>query len=232
MKHKNGIMVDGSLPSAGVTFYTRKGHTVIRAAKSHQPKRCTLKQFTLRERLSHNNSLWHVIRNTELITRPQFYAVAAKLPAVYLTREEHFGGFTLLMPGVPVACGTLPDVGCRLGRVDGTAALLTDLTPATFPAVRGERLQLVTVRQVCHASLPHLTVAVGEVGLEAFTLVDGRLALVDAAFGDADGGWALVRRRGAQCSSQRLVTAATAYLAYTTPAALQRAADSYGGLTG
>lgn len=40
--NKTGILVDGSFRSAGVTFYTRNGKTIVRCAKSRQPKRCTM----------------------------------------------------------------------------------------------------------------------------------------------------------------------------------------------
>jgi len=56
--------------------------------------------------------------------------------------------------------------------------------------------------------------------------------LVGDRYGEADRGWTLVRRRHKLCSTQTVVTAATAYQAYLTEEARQRAASSYGGLTG
>ena len=58
------------------------------------------------------------------------------------------------------------------------------------------------------------------------------MALTGDEYGDPMQGWALVRRRGTHCSTQRIVTACTAYRAYQTDAALLRAASSFGGLTG
>ena len=229
MKHKNGIKVDGSLPSAGVTLYTRQGQTIIRAATSHQPLRRTQQQFAQRERLAHNNNLWKVVKSTSFITYAQFCALAAKLPALYLTCMEHFEGYTLLLPGIPVACGTLPDIGQRLGSVEGSPALLTDLQPELLTAA--DRLVLVTLEQVCYGGQPQLAADSEAVPRTAFTVVDGRLALVDSRFGDDRFGWALVRRRRDLCSTQTVVTAATAYRQYLTPEARQRAAESYGGLT-
>lgn len=230
MKHKNGIKVDGSLPSAGVTFYTRQGQTIIRAAASRQPLRRTQKQFAQRERLAHNNNLWKAVRATGLITYAQFCALAAKLPALYLTWEEHNERYTLLLPGIPVACGTLPDIRLRLGDVEGTPALLTDLSPALLSSA--DHFVLVELEQVWFGPQPRLAAATEKVTPADFALVEGRLALVGDRYGDTNRGWVLVRRRHKRCSTQTVVTAATAYHSYLTEEALQRAATSYGGLTG
>jgi hypothetical protein len=133
------------------------------------------------------------------------------------------------MPGIPLACGTLPDIGQRLGSVEGSPALLTDQQPELLTA--GDRLVLVTLEQVCYGGQPRLAADSEAVPRTAFTVVDGRLALVDSRFGDDRFGWALVRRRRGLCSTQTVVTAATTYRHYLTPEALQRAAESYGGLT-
>ena len=44
-------------------------------------------------------------------------------------------------------------------------------------------------------------------------------------------GWALVRMDGDRCSSQGIVTRCTYYERFTTEEAMQKAAESYGGLT-
>ena len=229
MKNKTGILVNGSIKSAGITFFTRKGQTVVRSAKSRQPMRRTLAQFDVRERRAHATALWRVMRKQGMITYAQFCALAAKLPVLYLTHEEHFDGYTLLLPGIPVACGTLPDIGYRLGDVDGVPALLTDLVPSRL--ADGDRLMLVTLRQLVYGRQPQLTAEAREVMADDITVVGGCVALTGGDFGDIDRGWALVRRHGAQCSTQTVVTACRRYLAYTTDDALQRAAASYGGLT-
>ena len=51
-------------------------------------------------------------------------------------------------------------------------------------------------------------------------------------FSDEKKGWALVLVRGERCSPQTIVTHCTLYQEYMTEDALQKAADSYGGLTG
>ena len=68
-------------------------------------------------------------------------------------------------------------------------------------------------------------------GTLCMTVVDGRLALVGEEFADEMKGWALVKVVDDRCSSQTIVTRCTLYQQYTTEDALERAADSYGGLT-
>ena len=239
MKRKNnkGILVDGSLRSAGVTFFTRNGQTVVRTSASMQPERRTLAQFESRERMAHTLSLWHYLHDTcvplftlGLQPRSDFFALAAKLPALYLTQREHAAGAALLVPGIPVSSGTLPDIGYRLGTHDGQPALLTDMAARGLnPAA--DRYLLVTLVQQLQQGVPHLTAASEEVAPERFVVADEGLALVDPRFGDASCGWALVRRRGDRCSTQTVVTASTLYRAWLTDEALERAAASYGGLT-
>lgn len=233
--NKQGIMVNGSLAAAGVSFYTRWGQTIMRTALSRQPVRRTQKQFEQRERLAHNITLWKVIR---CVCRPLFTqggraydcfrTLATKLPALYITREEHFDGLALLLPGIPVSCGTLPDVAYRLGQVEGRPALLTDLTPALLGA---DDLLLVGLVYHRYGEQLKLEAEAEPVAVDDMVAAEGGLALVDARFGDSDSGWALVRRSGGRCSTQRLVTACLRHEAYRTPEALQRAAASYGGLT-
>ena len=158
-----------------------------------------------------------------------FRSLAAKLPAVYLTQRENALGIALLMPGIPVSCGTLTDINYSLGEAEASPALLTDLQAADLG--RDDSLLLVTLRQVVGHGVPRLEVRQRVVTTADFTVVEGRLALVDDIFADTSRGWALVRRRGALCSTQTVVTASTAYRAYQTDEALLRAAESYGGLT-
>ncbi len=236
MKNKTGIIVNGSIRTAGVTFYLRDGQTIARSSVSMQPRRCTIKQFINRQQLAHNRALWRELRGvcSPLMSdgrRPlaAFCALAAKLPPVCLTRNDHAAGAALLLPGIPVSCGTLPDIGCRLASVDGTPALLTDLSPDALSAA--DRLLLVALRQRTLGGVPRLVVDTEDIALADTRLVDNCIALVGDRYGDTACGWALVRRRADRCSSQRVVTLSTAYQAYLTPDALQRAADSYGGLT-
>ena len=152
-------MVDGRIKSAGVTFFTRGGKTIVRSATSRQPKRRTEKQFIKREGFAHNLSLWNTLSGTcdTLLTarsRPYdcFMSLGAKLPPVFLTRHENACGMALLMPGIPVSCGTLTDIVYRLGSVGSSPALLTSLMPDDMHG--DECLLLVTLRQILQGTVP------------------------------------------------------------------------------
>ena len=229
---KTGILVNGSIRSAGVTFYSKLGRTVVRSSVTQQPLRRTLKQFNARQRRIHATTLWRELGyyGAPLLTYREFCALAAKLPALYLTRDDHAAGAVLLLPGIPLSCGTLPDIHYHLGTLDGTPALLTDLQPASLDGA--DRLLLLTLRQLILSGTPRLQAFREEVALADCVLADSGLALTGERFGDVDCGWALVRCRGAQCSTQTVVTRSTRYRAYLTDDALRRATASYGGLTG
>lgn len=244
---RKGINVIGSIRSAGITFYDKNGQTITRSSTSRQPKRRTLKQFIARARLAHSISLWLALGNTckPLLTEGRyaydiFRSLAAKLPPVFLTQHEIAGGAALLLPATPVSCGTLPDIGYTLGEVEDSPALVTDLT---YDALEEEdSLQLVTLRQKTIRDKPTIAATSREVERSEFVVVDGHLALTGTEFADNMRGWALVRirntynrhkhRREMRCSTQKIVTRCTFYHQYQTPEALQRSADSYGGLTG
>lgn len=202
-------------------------------------------QFEQRERMAHCISLWQTLKSccSHLITqggRPYntFLSLASKLPPVYLTQLEIANGAALLQAGIPVACGTLPDIGCRLGTVDGRPALLTDLTPEGLGA---DELLLVSVSQYLDHGLPRLTAAARSVAPAEAVLEGGCLALTGDDYADTMRGWALVRVRRVyspkqrrcvtRCSTQTVVTRCTLAARYQTRDALLRAAGSYGGLT-
>ena len=63
------------------------------------------------------------------------------------------------------------------------------------------------------------------------TVVDGFYVLKDEEFADDMKGRALVDVVNDRCSPQTIVTRCTLYQQYTTEEALEKAADSYGGLT-
>ena len=237
MSKKHTINLNGSPRGAGLTFYEKNGRTVIRTSRSLQPRRQTRAQFKVRMRFLHTHTLWSALKDccTPFFTGSEgayrlFCRLAAKLPALYLTSYEYGCGAALLLPGTPVSCGTLPAVACRLGSWQGRPALLTDLEAEAL--ADGAQLWLVEARQTTDNGLPRLQVTRERIEPEALQPADDGLALVDDRFADADGGWALVLRKRGRCSTQTLVSAATAYRRYQTAAALQRAARSFGGLTG
>ena len=263
----NLVLPKGSLKKDGVTFYKRNGQTVMRSATTEQPRRNSRNQFVARQRLANNMGLWKALLEA---TKPlltggksnygRFCTLMRKMPVVFLTRDERRRGASLMLPGMPVSDGMLPDIEYRLGEVDGCPALLTSLRVSKHSATlvgalfgRGadlknsDRLDLYRLEQqqgVQGESLPKVRARV-----ETLTNADsenpqpfrdielrevhGRLALVGEVFGDEMKGWALVRRdaEDLRVSSQRIVTPCRLYEQYTTEEALQRSAESYGGLT-
>ena len=79
--------------------------------------------------------------------------------------------------------------------------------------------------------MPRVRFTMREVSWWDMTVVDGHLALVGEEFADEMKGWALVKVIDGRCSPQAIVTRCTLYQQYTTEDALERASDSYGGLT-
>lgn len=186
----------------------------------------------------------------------RFNSLMRKLPVAYLTKDEHHHDCTLLLPEMPVSDGVLPDIEYFLGEVGGRPALLTSLRLASHRSTmmgrlcaRGgglagcDTLRLYRLEQTVRPQGPWVDVEVEEwdlTGKDAahpfsgieMCEVDGRLALVGEVLGDANRGWALVPVAGNRSSSQTVVTRCRLYEEYTTEEALQRSAESYGGLTG
>jgi hypothetical protein len=137
---------------------------------------------------------------------------------------------SFLMPGIPMSDGILPAVKQELGEVDGSPALLTDLKEGD--RTRHAKLRLYTAVQTMeNRVLPRVRFSMREVSWWDMTVVDGHLALIGEEFTDEMKGWALVKVVDERCSSQTIVTRCTLYQQYTTEDALEKAADSYGGLT-
>jgi hypothetical protein len=158
-----------------------------------------------------------------------FISLANRLPVVYVPDTGLMGQASFLMPDIPVSDGTLPMVKQELGEVDGTSALLTDLKEND--RTHHAKLRLYTATQAIENEMPRVRFSMREVSWWDMTVVDGRLALVGDEFADEMKGWALVKVVDNRCSSQGIVTRCTLYQQYTTEDALERAADSYGGLT-
>ena len=231
----NGIMVNGSVKQAGLTFYTRAGQTVMRVAHSQQPKRRSRSQFDCRMRMKHTIALWAGLRgcNPTFVGGQNVFTGFAKqancLPVVYIPQRGPLYGASFLMPGIPVSGGTLMPVDQHLGEVDGTPALLTAMPRTALQ--EGDKFRLYTLRQEVAGGRPRVAFSVRDVARSEFRNVGGGMALVDEAFGDNMAGWALVLTNRDRCSSQTVVTRCDYYLPYTTDEALQTAAATYGGLT-
>lgn len=232
----NGLLLNGSLKKSGITFYQRGGQTVARSAHSDQPRRRTRAQFVARQQLAHSSRLWKMLMlggPTLFLSMPTQYArfrsLMRRTPVVFVPQRGPECGATLLLPQMPVSDGILPVVGQWLGEVDGEAALLTDLRPSDVES--RDSLILFTLRQRVEGGRPTVRVGTEAVAVTDMTLVDGRLALVGERFADTMCGWALVRCRDGQCSSQSVVSRCTYYERFTTEEALLAAAATYGGLT-
>lgn len=243
---KNGMSLNGTLETSGVTFYTRNGKTVMRTASSNQPKRRTRGQFIGRARMAHSTMLWRALTwqvqpmfsgGTNAYTR--FLSLMSKLETVYLPSDMLHNGASLLLPGMPVSEGDLPAIEYRLGEVDGHPALITNL-PAKMN--NENHLRLYTLNQRVDHNLPRVGIYAEEqiVGHSLCAapfkdtevrLLDEGVAFVGDIFGDDSKGWALMLITGDQCSSQQVVSRCNLYERYTTEEALLAAAASYGGLT-
>lgn len=231
-KKPMGLMLTGRMPKSKVTIYCRQGEFVMRSVHSEGKRRNTQKQFIQRQRMRHSIALWKALKPCQpMFTHGKtnyngFITLANQLPAVFMPYNMGNGN-TLLLPDMPVSDGTLPPIKQWLGKVDGTAALITNLKADTLRD--GERLMLYTATQSARSMI--VSFKVREVMLDEFVEVDGCLSLVDNDFSDEMKGWALVRVNGELCSSQGIVTRCTYYEQFTTEEALQKAAQSYGGLT-
>ena len=238
MKKKNSAGLGMTIPKrvrlAGMTFYLRNGQVVGRESSTHEKRSNTLPQFIQRQKMRHTTALWKTLRFcdvmfTERRTAYQnFASLANQLPAVYVTKRL-MDQSSFLMPGIPVSDGILPTVKQELAEVNGAPALLTDLKEDE--RTHHAKLRLYTAVQTLEYEMPRVRFSMREVSWWDMTVVNGRLALVGEEFADEMKGWALVKVIDDRCSSQTIVTRCTLYQKYTTEDALERAADSYGGLT-
>ena len=230
-------MMIGSLRKAGFTTYMKQGKPITRVSTSEQKRSNTLGQFIARQKMRHTTALWQMMKYgckemmfTERDTAYQnFASLANRLPVVYVERIR-MGHASFLMPGIPVSDGTLPSVTLKIGEVNGTAALLTDLTKEDWTSRSKFRLY-TAVQTLENDFMPRVRFSVREVKWNEMTLVDGHMALVGDEFADEMKGWALVYIIDDRCSQQSIVTRCTLYQQYTTEEAQQEAAKSYGGLT-
>ena len=229
-----GMTIPKKMRIAGITFYLRNGQVVGRASSTHEKRSNTLPQFIQRQKMRHTTALWKMLRYcdvmfTERRTAYQnFASLANQLPAVFVTKRQ-MDQSSFLMPGIPMSDGILPMVKQELGEVNGVPALLTDLKVEN----RSEhaKLRLYTAVQTLEYEMPCVRFSMREVSWWDMAVVDGCLALVGEEFADEMKGWALVKVVDDRCSPQTIVTRCTLYQRYTTEEALERAADSYGGLT-
>lgn len=229
-----GMMIPKRMHIAGMTFYLRNGQLVGRESYTPQKRSRTLPQFIQRQKMRHTTALWKMLRYCDLMfterrtTYQNFATLANHLPAVYVTKGL-MDQASFLMPGIPMSDGILPMVKQELGEVDGVPALITDLKYGN-PRFH-EKLWLYTAEQEMEDPLPRVRFSKRDVSWSEMTVVDGHFVLKSEEFADEMKGWALVRVLDNHCSPQTIVTRCTLYQQYTTQEALQKAAESYGGLT-
>lgn len=240
MKTKNiglGLVIPNKLRMGGITFYKRQGQVVARVSKLEEGKkkksrRNTLPQFVQRQKMRHTMALWKMLKDCEVFfTGPrnaylEFASLANRLSPVFVPKTMNQASF--LMPGIPISNGTLQTENARLGEVDGVAVLITGLNAVEWP--RNERLLLYTATQCVENDLPRVRFSMREISRQEMTVKDGYYILKGKEFANNMKGWALVDAVNNRCSSQTIVTNCTLYKEYTTEEALQKAADSYGGL--
>lgn len=231
-----GLMMVGSLRTSGVTTYLKQGKLITRSSNSNQRRSNTLPQFVQRQKMRHTTALWKMLKFcvTMFTERPSAYSnfasLANRLPVVFVPDDGLMNGASFLMPGIPVSDGKLQVVHEQLGEVDGVAALMTDIKGEAWDYQ--SKLLLYTAEQHIEHNMPRVRFSMREVSWEEMTLVDGQYVLKNEAFADDMKGWALVLVKGERCSPQTIVTRCTLYQQYTTKEAMEKAADSYGGLTG
>lgn len=230
-----GLMLIGSLRKAGVTTYMRQGKMITRVSSSDERRSNTRQQFIQRQKMRHTIALWKMLKWHEpMFTERQtvylnFASLANRLPVVFVPNTGLMSGASFLMPGIPVSDGKLPPIHEQLGEVDGTAALMTDLKADAW--MSQTKLLLYTAEQHIEGEMPRVRFSMREVPWEEMTFTDGHYVLMNEAFADDMKGWALVLVKGERCTPQTIITRCTLYQQYTTEEAMEKAAESYGGLT-
>lgn len=229
-----GLMVVGSMRKDGITTYLKQGQLIIRSANSMERRSNTLPQFIQRQKMRHSVALWRMLKYCEpMFTQGttaynNFLSLANRLPVVYVEKVL-MENTSFLMPGIPVSDGTLPEIKEELGEIDGMPALITDLKPHDWEP--WTKLWLYSAVQTGSERSILVRFSKREVPWEEVRLVDGHYILKGDEFANDMKGWALVLVKGERCSPQTIVTRCTLYQQYTTKEALEKAADSYGGLT-
>lgn len=230
-----GMMMIGSLRSAGITTYMRNGQIITRVSNSMQRRSNTIGQFKQRQRMRQTIALWRNLKYCDVMftmrstAYQNFASLANRLPAVYV--PQMYGDISLLRPGIPVSDGTLPVINQKQGEVNGVPALITDLGKDDI--TYNDRFRLyIAVQEVSSGRATSVKFSMRKISLNELSLVDGKFVLKGDEFANEMMGWALVRVNGDNCSAQGIVTRCTYYKKYTTDEALQETVKDYKGLTG
>ena len=227
-------MAIGSLRKDGITTYMKQGRLILRSANSMERRSNTLPQFIQRQKMRHSVALWKMLKYCEpMFTEGttaynNFMSLANRLPVLYVEKVL-MDQTSFLMPGIPVSDGSLPELKQELGEVDGIPALITGLEGKDYGC--WAELWLFTAVQTGTCLDLRVKFSKRQLAWEDLALSDGRYVLKGDEFSDTMKGWALVLVKGERCSPQSIVTRCTLYKEYMTKEALEKAADSYGGLT-
>ena len=133
----NALGFTGRIRGAGVTFFRRGEKTYARTSTRTAPKRQSVKQFINREKMRHSIALWHCFYSSDkplmetsgsLTAYNAFLRANSALPTVYLTKQQARQGAALLIPGMAVSEGRLPEVEYDFAVLEsGERVVLTDL---------------------------------------------------------------------------------------------------------
>ena len=171
-----GLKISGRLKESGITIYNRNGRTVTRTATSLQPERRTRKQFIARQQMLHSTRMWKLVKwaGTPMFpARPtaynRFLSLMSRTEVVFLPQNGPLDGATMLLPDMPLSEGTMPIVKQHLGEVDGSEALVTNLTRSSLR--KDDKLILYRVRRRDEG------VGAGACARRAMLDADGRHAL-------------------------------------------------------
>jgi len=267
----------GRIRGLGVTFYQRGGKVVSRIGTSKAPSQQSQKQFINREKMRRSMALWNampegykpLMETAEGQTAYNAFLKAnAQLPTAFLTKEQAHQKSALLMPGMVVSSGRLPQLEYEFATLaDGHRVVLTNLhtgldasqvQPLTInsnndmrqlligrrnPQIKnGDHLRFYRFEQKMWGQFPKVEMTCLKFQLDndprvnsshnrfQFLSVNGCLAIADA---DNEAmGWAVVLADEDEkhASTQQVITTSTFYDSYTTPEALQTAADTYGNV--
>ena len=132
------FLLSGRIAGLGVTFYQRGGKTYARIGTRSVPDRQSLKQFKTRAKMRHSIALWNSFKNPDKPLMDKgaswgaynaFLKANAKLPTVYLPKAWAAQGAALLIDGMVVSSGSLPEVKYGFVTLPGYGrVVLTDLT--------------------------------------------------------------------------------------------------------
>ena len=104
-----------------------------RESSTHEKRSDTLPQFIQRQKMRHTTALLKMLRSCVVMFTERrtayhnFASLANQLSAVYVPDDGTMNQASFLMPGIPMSDGIIPMVKQKLGEIDDTPALLTDL---------------------------------------------------------------------------------------------------------